>query len=114
MGTIRKLNLLIVDDDPSIVRLADKYLRAEFAERIALTTFSDPRAARQQIEDAGCDLLISDIQMPGLGGLEMLQVAKRRNAWTRGDFHDGAFDLGPHRRSDRGRRLRLPAQAAGA
>jgi len=89
MGTIRKLNLLIVDDDPSIVRLADKYLRAEFAERIALTTFSDPRAARQQIEDAGCDLLISDIQMPGLGGLEMLQVAKRRNAWTQVIFMTG-------------------------
>ena len=82
MTTIRNLNLFVVDDDPALTRLADKLLRAPFAERVTLTIFNDPRAARQQIEDTGCDVLISDIQMPGISGMEMLRVAKRRNAWT--------------------------------
>lgn len=81
MTTIRKLNLFVVDDDASIVRLADKYLRGTFADRITLSAFSDPLLARQTIEDTGCDVLISDIQMPGLDGLEMLRIAKQRNAW---------------------------------
>jgi DNA-binding NtrC family response regulator len=82
MTTIRKLNLFVVDDDPSIIRLADKYLRGPFAAQVTLSTFSDPQLARQTIEDTGCDVLISDIQMPGLDGLEMLRIAKQRNAWT--------------------------------
>jgi DNA-binding NtrC family response regulator len=89
MTTIRKLNLFVVDDDPALTRLADKYLRGPFGERVTLTTFNDSQAARQQIEDSGCDLLISDIQMPGLDGLELLRVAKRRNAWSQVIFMTG-------------------------
>lgn len=89
MPTIQKLNLFVVDDDPSIIRLADKFLRASFADRVNLTTFSDPQRARESIEDTGCDVLISDIQMPGLDGLEMLRIAKQRNAWTQVIFMTG-------------------------
>jgi DNA-binding NtrC family response regulator len=89
MPTIQKLNLFVVDDDPSITRLADKFLRTPFADRVNLTTFSDPQLARQAIEDTGCDVLISDIQMPGLDGLEMLRIAKQRNAWTQVIFMTG-------------------------
>lgn len=82
MQTIRKLNLFVVDDDPSITRLAEHYLRGEFANRVTISTFHDPEAARRAIDNSGCDLLISDIQMPGIDGLEMLRIAKKRNAWT--------------------------------
>lgn len=82
MATIRKLNLFVVDDDPSITRLVEHYLQGPFADRVQLTSFQDPAAARRAIDDTGCDLLISDIQMPGIDGLEMLRIAKKRNAWT--------------------------------
>jgi DNA-binding NtrC family response regulator len=89
MTTMRKLNLFVVDDDPALTRLADKYLRGKFGDRVTFTSFNDSHAARQKIEDTGCDLLISDIQMPGLNGIELLRIAKRRNAWTQVMFMTG-------------------------
>lgn len=89
MAIARKLNVILVDDDAIITRLAEKYLRAEFSTEFALTVFNDPREARQAIEDTGCDLLLSDIQMPELTGIEMLRFAKERNAWTQVIFLTG-------------------------
>lgn len=89
MTGTRKLNVFLVDDDAAITRLAERYLRAEFAGAISLTVFNDPLTARQAIDEQGCDLLLSDIQMPGLSGLGMLRFAKARNAWTQVIFMTG-------------------------
>ena len=85
----RKLNLFLVDDDTAITRLAEKYLRTEFGDTVSLAVFNDPLTARHAIDEQGCDLLLSDIQMPGLSGLEMLRFAKARNAWTQVIFMTG-------------------------
>ena len=39
---------------------------------------SDPHAAREMIDKSVIDLLISDIAMPGMTGLELLAHARRR------------------------------------
>lgn len=78
----RKLNLVLVDDDPSIVRIASRMLENSIKDQFTMVTFTDPREAQQWIERNCCDLLVSDIEMPALDGLEMLRFAKQRNAWT--------------------------------
>jgi DNA-binding NtrC family response regulator len=89
MTPTRKPNVILVDDDAAITRLAEKYLQTGFGEAISLTTFNDPLAARQALDEQGCDLLLSDIQMPGLNGLAMLRFVKTRNAWTQVIFMTG-------------------------
>jgi DNA-binding NtrC family response regulator len=78
----RKLNLLVVDDDPSIVRLATRIVERRLGDRIAVFGQTDSEQTRRWLEENCCDLLISDLEMPGVGGLELLRFAKRRNAWT--------------------------------
>jgi DNA-binding NtrC family response regulator len=89
MAGTRKLNVILVDDDAAITRLAERYLRTEFPQGLAITVFNDPIAARQAIDEQSCDLLLSDIQMPTVSGLEMLRFAKARNAWTQVIFMTG-------------------------
>ena len=78
----RKLNLLLVDDDPSIVRLLTQIIEGKLGDRIAVYGQTDTAQARRWLEENCCDLLISDLEMPGGGGLEILRFSKRRNAWT--------------------------------
>jgi DNA-binding NtrC family response regulator len=78
----RKLNAVLIDDDPSVVRIALAMLANSMKDRLEIVPFTDARLARQWMDENCCDLLISDIEMPGLDGLEMLRFAKQRNAWT--------------------------------
>jgi DNA-binding NtrC family response regulator len=78
----RKVSVIVVDDDAAITRLVALYLEAELEYRVSVQTFNDAHLAQQQIDGHGCDLLISDIEMPGLDGLEMLRFCKHRNPWT--------------------------------
>lgn len=78
----RKLNLLAIDDDPSIVCLLTHIIEQRLGDRIAVQGETDPERARRWLNENCCDLLISDLEMPGVSGLEMLRYAKSRNAWT--------------------------------
>ncbi|HEV3006619.1 MAG TPA: response regulator [Pirellulales bacterium] len=79
---VRKLNLLILDDDPSMVRLLTHVVRHNLSDKMVVTGLTDTGEARNWLEQNCCDILISDLQRPGADGLEMLRFAKRRNAWT--------------------------------
>jgi DNA-binding NtrC family response regulator len=50
---------------------------------------TDAEAARDWLAAHSCDVLVSDIEMPGLDGLELLRIAKRRNVWTQVVFITG-------------------------
>ena len=92
-STMRKINLLVLDDDPSMVRLVSKVLQDKLPEALAVSQATDPSAARQWLEENCCDILISDIEMPEIDGLAMLQFAKSRNAWTQVIFLTGHSTL---------------------
>lgn len=75
----RPAHLLIVDDERVILQI----LRAVFEdEPYRITTVSTGQDARQVIEEQGCDILITDKNLPDLGGLELLRLAKERDPTT--------------------------------
>jgi nitrogen regulation protein NR(I) len=68
--------ILLIEDDASIVAALEKELRAEGYE-VLLENRGDRGLARAQAEP--CDVVISDLRMPGMNGLELvaqLQQAK--------------------------------------
>lgn len=83
------LNLLVVDDDPAILRLVTALLAADLGDRLEIVGIADPSAAKDWLSDHRCDILLSDIEMPGIDGLEMLRHAKQMNAWTQVVFMTG-------------------------
>jgi CheY-like chemotaxis protein len=70
-----KASLLIVDDQPSI-RASMSHLLSEsgFSVRSAQDGFSSLRLLREQIPD----ILLSDLNMPGMSGFELLRIIRRR------------------------------------
>jgi YesN/AraC family two-component response regulator len=78
----RKLNLLIVDDSPTILRLVTTTLQVHLGEELEITALAYPQDAAAFLETHCCDILLSDVEMPGMSGMELVQAAKARNCWT--------------------------------
>jgi diguanylate cyclase (GGDEF)-like protein len=69
--------LLLVDDDASNLTLLKEGLRAgdyDFVEA------SDGRAALVQLRDQRPDLVLMDVEMPGLGGVETCRIIKANSS----------------------------------
>ena len=68
--------LMYVDDDPALVFLVQ---RAFSRQGVNVIAFTDPRLALQALGDPGCaiDLLVTDYNMPGFNGMDVLREAKR-------------------------------------
>ena len=82
-------NLLIVDDDESIVRLFGTIIEKAFGEEISVETLIDPVEATAYLEQGGVDILLTDLDMPDITGLDLLRSAKRRNDTTQVLFVTG-------------------------
>src|SRR5690349_17346990 len=66
----------IVDDDRSIRWVIEKALSRE---GIAFNSFSSAQDALQALSRGAPEVLVSDIRMPGLSGLELLHAVKQRH-----------------------------------
>ena len=75
----RSTTLLLVDDDPCMMRLLAKIIARSFGNRMQLHSLTDPKEARQWIDRNLVDILVTDLEMPGVNGLELLRCAKRKN-----------------------------------
>jgi response regulator RpfG family c-di-GMP phosphodiesterase/serine/threonine protein kinase len=62
--------VLIVDDDPLIARVSQRMLEKA---GLAVVVQPDGKAALQEVQARGCDLVLLDIEMPGMSGLDVLK-----------------------------------------
>src|SRR2546430_303110 len=65
--------LLIADDDPGLCESLERTLTRE-GYRVILA--SDGNAALERLQAGGVDLVLTDLKMPGLSGIELLRAAK--------------------------------------
>src|SRR2546425_10719488 len=65
--------LLVADDDPGLRESLERTLTRE-GYRVVLA--ADGRAALERVQARGVDLIVTDLRMPGLTGLELLRAAK--------------------------------------
>src|SRR6266481_216180 len=65
--------LLVADDDPGLRESLERTLTRE-GFRVILA--SDGRGALERLQGGGVDLIVTDLKMPGLTGLELLRAAK--------------------------------------
>lgn len=79
---VRKLNLTIIDDDPQMVRFLETVIRRELDPILNIQVYTDPLLGRAALDQCCCDVLLTDLQMPDINGLDLLRFTKRRNSWT--------------------------------
>jgi two-component system response regulator HydG len=75
--TTRRPSVLVVDDETGILQTLEILLRAEgFDVHVA----HGGRAALERIPTLTPDIVISDVRMPGVGGVEVLNAAREHDA----------------------------------
>ena len=75
----RKYNVLIVDDEFLARKLLSEYVsKVDFLQLI--DTCSDATKAMEVINEEHIDILLLDIQMPDISGMEMLKLMNNKPA----------------------------------
>ncbi len=69
--------ILIVDDEPDMLKLLSMILREKTPYEI--TTTNNPVEAVELAKKGDFDLVITDLKMPGLDGLQLLEEIKKRD-----------------------------------
>src|SRR5215213_8860873 len=69
LRTSSKLSVLVVDDDPDILEYLVDFLSAEGFE---VTPLEDPTLAVERIRDEVFHLVVLDLMMPKVSGLDLL------------------------------------------
>ncbi len=67
--------ILVVDDEPATNALASEYLRLS---GFSVLPCRDGASALRLLEAEAFDLVVLDLRMPGLGGLELLKIIRER------------------------------------
>ena len=75
----QKPSVLIVDDESGILDTLRILLRNEGFD---VTTAQGGRAGLEQIRSGSHEIILTDVRMPGVGGLEILQAAKEQDVMT--------------------------------
>jgi DNA-binding NtrC family response regulator len=90
-GTAKGAHILVVDDDPDV-----RWVIAQDLQQMGcvVTEAESGRAALTILDrETHCDLMIVDLVMPGLSGLDTLRLARRSQPELRVLFTSGYADL---------------------
>jgi PAS domain S-box-containing protein len=72
------IDVLHVDDDPSVLDLAEAYFEREL-DAAAVTSVTDPEAALDRLDGDSFDCIVSDYDMPEMDGLEFFEAIPERH-----------------------------------
>ncbi len=73
-----RIRVLHVDDDPEFGELVAVYLERE-EERISVRTATTPDDAIDVLDSREIDCVVSDYEMPGMDGIELLETVRERD-----------------------------------
>ncbi len=73
MSDVEKHKILVVDDDPQIFKIIFRLLNSK---KYHVTSASNGYDALKKIEEEKSDLVILDLMMPGMSGLEVSKKIK--------------------------------------
>lgn len=73
-------NVLIAEDERKTLEGIQKVLQSSFYEDVIIYTAENGQEALNIFKSCPVDLLISDIQMPGMTGLELIKAVKEYNS----------------------------------
>jgi putative two-component system response regulator len=73
---LKNAKILVIDDEPLIIRVVSRFLQSHGYHRI--DSISDPRRAMAKIAEFQPDLVLLDIMMPFIGGLDVLRAINAR------------------------------------
>jgi EAL domain-containing protein (putative c-di-GMP-specific phosphodiesterase class I)/CheY-like chemotaxis protein len=76
MSKYEGVRVLVVDDDPSILRASEAVLKRQ---GWIVETARDGLDARKRLQNGAFDVVVSDVNMPGYGGLEFLRNVRERD-----------------------------------
>jgi len=68
-----KYQILVVDDEPANLESLERILRSDGAQ---VTTSQDPQQALLELRSGRIDVLMTDLRMTSMNGLELLEAAK--------------------------------------
>ena len=71
-------NVLVVDDDPVVGKSFNRVLSGKGYKVI---TAENAAQALEMLREQECDLVVTDIKMPGMDGLELAEHVKARRPW---------------------------------
>lgn len=74
-----KAYILVIDDDPVTLKNLRRILENG---GYSVSTFSDPERALKRMDEKVYDLVVSDVRMPGLDGIALMEKVKGRFPFT--------------------------------
>jgi DNA-binding NtrC family response regulator len=76
---MEQYRIAVIDDEPIVGREVKRGLSKEPYE---IETFLDGESALQRIKRVDFDLLLCDLRLPGMSGLDLLKNVRRHSSWT--------------------------------
>ncbi|MEA3289434.1 MAG: response regulator [Campylobacterota bacterium] len=73
--------IMVIDDELDILDVLDRFLSR--SGKYDVSTFSNPEVALQKAKSETYDLILSDIMMPQVSGMDILKEVKSHNNSTK-------------------------------
>ena len=74
----KKYSIVIIDDEVEILGMLSRFLSRN--PNFSVQTFSNPVTALSSLNSTKCDLVLLDIMMPQMNGLDVLEKLKDMNS----------------------------------
>lgn len=81
-ATASKMTILFVEDAPAQACLFSQVLQMNVGDDVEITTVTDSLQATEHVEHHWVDILITDLDMPSLTALHLIERARHHNRWT--------------------------------